>query len=346
MTSSSTGPATPEWSLHSFRGRPGSPELEALAQLARAAEDADGHPPFNEQTWVQLRSGDDADAVGGVLALLRGGPEHDDAEAAGAAVVIAAGDGSFVIEMVVRPEDRGHGIGTDLSAALETALQGKPVQAWSHGDDRGAALLAARHGLEPVRELWRMRRSTAAGAATATRPAETNGDTDSTADPGAVVLPDGVEIRPFRVGVDEAAWLAVNAAAFATHPEQGRMTLSDLQERERSEWFDPAGFLLAWDADGTLLGFHWTKVHAAHTDPRGVKQDAIGEVYAVGIAPQAQGRGLGKALTLAGMEHLKAAGLGTIMLYVDADNEAAVRLYRKLGFERWDGDVMYARSAG
>ncbi|RKW71446.1 mycothiol synthase [Galactobacter caseinivorans] len=315
-----------EWSLQSFRGRPSDSVLEALAQLARASEEADGNPPFNEQTWVQLRTAEDADSVGGVLAVFVAGPQHNDAEVAGAAVLSSAPDSPTVIEMVVRPENRGRGLGGELAAHLETAMGDAAVEAWSHGDDRAAAQLAQRHGLVPVRDLWRMRRKAAQ-------------DVDE------APLPEGVRLRAFEPGRDEQAWLEINAAAFAHHPEQGRMTLNDLLERERSDWFDPAGFLLAVDAADTVLGFHWTKVHPAAQDARGQSSEAVGEVYAVGISPLAQGKGLGKALTVAGLRHLASRGLEHVMLYVDADNEAAVALYRRLGFERWDADVMYARPA-
>jgi mycothiol synthase len=149
-------------------------------------------------------------------------------------------------------------------------------------------------------------------------------------------LPDGVTLRAFVPGQDEEAWLAVNRAAFADHPEQGNLTRADLEARMAEDWFDPAGFLLAEDAGGRLLGFHWTKVHAQHGP-----HPAIGEVYVVGVAPEAQGMGLGKALTVAGIRHLQEQGLHAVMLYTDAENAPAVSLYRRLGFTRWDMDVMY-----
>ena len=85
-----------------------------------------------------------------------------------------------------------------------------------------------------------------------------------------------------------------------------------------------------------VVGFHWTKVHKG-----GEGAADLGEVYAVGVDPEQQGGGLGRALTAAGINHLAEEGLEEVMLYVDADNTAAVSLYESLGFERWHVDVMY-----
>jgi mycothiol synthase len=151
--------------------------------------------------------------------------------------------------------------------------------------------------------------------------------------------PQGVRLRSFQRGADDDAWVALNARAFDSHPEQGRWTVADLRARQAEPWFDPDGFLVAErEADRTLLGFHWTKVH-------GTGRDAEGEVYVVGVDPAAQGTGLGRVLVLAGLAHLRERGLPTVMLYVDDDNAAAMRLYRGLGFAPAVTDTLYALDA-
>ena len=216
------------------------------------------------------------------------------------------------VDLAVAPASRRHGLGGELATA---ALAGDdPVTAWSHGDHPAAQVLAERHGLRRARELWVMRlRSDAALP--------------------DLVVPEGTTIRGYRPE-DEAEVLRVNGAAFAHHPEQGSMDAADLAARMGEDWYDPAGLLVA-DTGRGLSGFHWTKRHEAH----------LGEVYVVAVDPAAQGQGLGKVLTLAGLHHLRDAGLTEILLYVESDNAPAVRVYAGLGFGHADSDthVQYRR---
>jgi mycothiol synthase len=217
------------------------------------------------------------------------------------------------VDLAVTPGARGRGLGGELCAA--SVGDAGPVRAWSHGDHPAAARLAARHGLDRVRELWVMRRPTSLPLP----------------DP---MTPDGLVLRSWEDG-DAAELLRVNAAAFAHHPEQGGMDAANLGERMAEDWFDPRGLILAVADDGSLAGFHWTK----RASP------ALGEVYVVGIDPAGQGRGLGKVLTLAGLHHLDALGVSEVQLYVEADNAPARHLYAGLGFTHAESDthVMYAR---
>jgi mycothiol synthase len=143
-----------------------------------------------------------------------------------------------------------------------------------------------------------------------------------------------ITTRAFRLGEDEDAWLEVNNRSFASHPDQSNQTRADLEAQEREPWFDPEGFLLLDGSDGRLDGFCWTKVHADHDPP-------LGEIYVIGVDPSAHGRGLGGALTIAGLDHLAARGLTVGMLYVDESNTPARKMYARLGFTEHHRDRVY-----
>jgi mycothiol synthase len=295
-------------------------EVRAVSALVEAATEADGVRPLSEHVMLHLRYGGD-DRVRNVLVwqgdrLLAYGHLDVTDEVAGASA-----------EVVVHPAYRGRGLGRLL---VETTLAETPdgrLRLWAHGGHPAAAALAAALGFRQSRWLWQMRRSLYAALP-------------------EVELPPGVTLRTFEPGRDDEAWLRLNAAAFAGHPEQGGWTLDDLHRRIREPWFDPDGFFLA-ERDGRLVGFHWTKVHGGqgHTH-EGHGHDPIGEVYVVGVDPSERATGLGRALTVAGLRHLRHLGLPDAMLYVEADNAPAIRLYQGLGFTRWETDVMFSRDLG
>lgn len=283
--------------------------IDQVTGLLEAAAAADGVAPVSEQGRLALRG---ASAVRHLLAL------RDGAVVGYAGLTPAHGEHPAMVEAAVAPRWRRHGIGGDLVAAA-LAAGGPGARIWAHGKLPAAQAVARRLGLTAARELWQMRR-----ALTNPEPAE-------------VVVPDGIVVRTYRGPEDDAELLRVNNAAFDWHPEQGGWSESELAQRRGEWWFDPAGLFLAFASDrpDRLLGFHWTKVHRDVSPP-------VGEVYVVGIDPAAQGRGLGRLLTLIGLHHLRAAGLEQVLLYTEADNTAAVRTYERLGFAPAHIDIAYS----
>ncbi|MET9961101.1 mycothiol synthase [Streptomyces sp. NPDC006326] len=286
-------------------------QADAVLGLIEEAARSDGTTAVSEQGRLQLRGGR-REGIRHFLVTEKGRlaaygqlEDTDPVEAPAA-------------ELVVHPALRGRGHGRALGSAL-LAASGKRIRVWAHGGKSAARHLAQVLGLTLFRELRQLR-----------RPLD-GPDAPPLPEP---VLPPGVSVRTFVPGQDDAAWLAANAAAFAHHPEQGTLTQRDLDDRMAQPWFDPKGFFLAEreGREGEIIGFHWTKVHAA---------DQLGEVYVLGVRPGAQGGGLGKALTVIGLRHLAAAGLPTAMLYVDADNPAALSVYEGMGFSTHEVDLMY-----
>jgi mycothiol synthase len=155
----------------------------------------------------------------------------------------------------------------------------------------------------------------------------------------ASAFPPGTTVRTFVPGQDDAVWLEVNNRAFENHPEQGGWVESTLRRRLSEPWFDPSGFLLAFDAHG-LAGFCWTKVHPAGPFD---ERDPLGEIFVIGVDPSRHGQGLGRALTLAGLDSLYQRGVPVGMLYVDGANRAARRMYESIGFRTHRVDRAFAR---
>jgi mycothiol synthase len=276
--------------------------LGALIERARAA---DGQPPFSDQSLVDLRTGaKTALTIDESAVAIR-----SDAEA----------------EFVVDPDARGAGIGTELLERL-IALSPGELLVWAHGDHPAARRLAATHGFEPVRRLLQLRAEVGERALrppVASRPAQGPGSSEG-APPAQ-----GPDVSSFRVGVDDAEWLRVNSRAFAFHAEQGSVSQADLDELFREPWFDADDFLLIRDGD-RIAGYCWLKI-----------EDGIGEFYVVGVDPDHQREGLGRALMAAGFARLAEGGIRTAALYVESDNDPAVALYRDLGFTDHTVDIQY-----
>jgi mycothiol synthase len=225
----------------------------------------------------------------------------------GTTVVAAAfADGLAPVELVVDPDHRRRGHGGSLLTRLLAAGES---EFWAHGDLPAAQALAAAKHLEPGRTLLVLRL-----------------EMNAAPDPERVL--DGVTIRRFEPG-DVDAIVQVNGRAFASHPEQGAMDRADFEQRASSDWFDPAGLFVA-ERDGDVVGFHWTKV-----------ENDLGEVYVVGVDPSEQGSGLGTSLTARGLRHLHESGIRTVDLYVEGDNDPALAVYRRLGFNEHARDVLY-----
>jgi mycothiol synthase len=269
-------------------------QIEAVQRLVHSAPGAADNPPISERALLALPS----TSAEHLLAVV-------DEEVRGYAQLDASGSAELVADDA--------GTGAELLAAIEGTAG---FRLWAHGGSSVANQVAQHAGLTPVRTLLQLRRT----LPDLMLPEST--------------LPDGVRIRAFVPGQDDERWLAVNARAFANHPEQGTWTQRDLAERLAAPWFDPAGFFLAWQGE-SLIGYHWTKVHSDLEPP-------VGEVYVLGIDPAAQGLRLGTLLLNEGLRFLQARGLASVLLYVEQSSSTAVHLYEKAGFTEFSRDIQYA----
>ncbi|KUI30980.1 mycothiol synthase [Mycobacterium sp. GA-2829] len=281
-------------------------EQDEIRGVIAAATRADGVAPVGDQVLRELPADRTRHLVGvedgRVVGYLNLAPASDTAPP--------------MAELVVHPDFRRRGVGTAM-AREGLAKGGAGTRIWAHGNLDAAQATARGLGLRVARELLQMRRPLA--------------------DLPPVPAAEGARLATYSGPADDPELLRVNNSAFSWHPEQGGWTDADIAERRDEPWFDPDGLFMAFDeATGKLLGFHWTKIHGPD----------LGEVYVVGVDPAAQGRGLGATLTAVGLHHLadrlSDSSQPTVMLYVEADNGAAVKTYRRLGFDVHSVDAAYA----
>jgi len=284
----------------------GSVRAEVLALVA-TAHDLRGAAPLSDNKMIALEHGRSGSI--GIVA-------REDGQIAGYAHLTKTDEGfacEIVTTAVANDDDE---LTAALAAGVVDAVANRgggrldyflpnPVE---HAEAAARAL-----GFAPTRELLVLRRQ----------------NSPSTVERAATPA-----VVPFRVGVDEEAWLTLNARAFATHPEQGRWTRADLEDRETEPWFEAAGLLCCW-IDGRLAATCWTKRHDG--------DDPVGEIYVMSVDPDFQGTGLGRHVLAHGLAHITDAGLPATILYVEGDNDPALGLYRSYGFAPASRTVVLSR---
>ena len=288
---------------------------EQVLSLIKTAQEFDNTPAIAEHVLLHLRhGGDKADSH---LVL-----QKDNQVIAYAHLDKTDQVAGPSVELVIHPDHRSSGVGSDL---LRSAMDlcGNKIRLWSHGDLPQARQLAQSNNFIKMRTVIQMSKDL-----TEVSPINTV-----------------YQIRSFLPDLDNQAWLTLNNQAFAHHPEQGNWSDADLSIRLNENWFDEKGFFVAQDKD-KLIGFCWTKIHGGHshshqTDSDHHDHEPIGEIYVTAVSKEYEGRSIGKALTITGLNYLKYQGLSSAMLYVDEDNQKAVNLYKSLGFVESGKDVMY-----
>jgi mycothiol synthase len=322
--------------------------LQGVIDLITKSTDHDGIPPVSEHVLLHLRHGGDKN------------DRHIVMEEDGKIVGYAHLDLTDQVEgpsteLLIDPSYRSQGLGSTLLNEVEK-VAGDRLRLWAHGDLPGSQKLAKKGGFQRIRTVAQMRRTLTGALPEITQPEFENSSSE-------------ISIRTFNVGSDEKRWLELNNRAFINHPDQGKWTDRDLEIRKQEEWFDPQGFFIA-EQNQEMTGFCWVKIHGglahshAHShsnsqsnsesnsesnaesqDPADLHgHDPIGEIYVMGVDPEFHGKGIGRAVVLAGLRYMRNKGIFSAMLYVEADNHDAIKLYKKVGFTEWGRDILYRKN--
>jgi mycothiol synthase len=292
--------------------------LDEILDLIEVTTKLEGHRPVGEHKYSHLKVG----AVGWLGLLAR-----EDEQLIGYAHTrwgYPDQKPRVAVEVVVHPEWREGGVVAtallDETRAAIARAGGGLMFLWVHRVERADQTLAFELGFDIQRELAFM-----------TRQLDER--------PPAPSHPNGIVVRAYRGEGDDKAFLAVNNAAFAGHPENGDWSIEDFAERRQRDWFEPDDLLMAWRGED-LVGFHWTKWHG-HESDEVPAHEPVGEVYVLAVHPAAHGLGLGRSLLDAGVRHLYDRGCRQAILYVDCASENAVHLYETAGFAHQYRDVCY-----
>lgn len=299
-------------------------QVNEIFEIVIEASEIDGARPFSEHVELHLRKGGDRRIIHLVA-------QDKDQKIVGYGHLdttdLVAGPSG---ELVVHPDYRLQGIATEIVTEIKKLIKGQSLRLWSHGDISHAQEFAKKLGFDSVRNVIQMRRSLFA-------PIE------------PFDIPTNYKLKQFDPKLDIEKFLNLNKACFVELPDQASWTKKDIELRISESWFLANGFMLLENDNNDFVGFCWTKVHGQdheHQVDDGHQHldhghDPIGEIYVLGVHPQEHKKGLGKALTLWGLNHLRRSGLDSAMLYVDSNNQKAIKLYEDLGFGFWGLHRLY-----
>lgn len=151
-----------------------------------------------------------------------------------------------------------------------------------------------------------------------------------------VKIPSGFELIHFLPGEEESLCTLQNMSftgSWGFRPN----TVEEICYLLDTSWCRPDGILYINNSQGNV-GYCWTMDHPTERDK--------GYIRMMGINPRYRGRGLGKAILLAGIEYLMQNGIKEIELSVDGRNHIARRLYQSVGFRRNRVTLWHERNLG
>lgn len=225
--------------------------------------------------------------------------------------------GRVILDIAVGSTNRGQGIGSRL---LESAMD--------HGRKLGAKVIhipivqgvqpgehfVRKRGFRVTRRHWQMS-LTEYGV-------------------GVLQIPSGFELCHFRPGDEESLCLLQNlvfTGSWGFHPN----TVEEIRYLVNEDWCRPNSILFICEGQ-RKVGYCWMMDHPIDKNK--------GYIRMMGINPIYRNQGLGKAILVAGIKHLKKCGKKEIELLVDSRNQSAKRLYQSVGFQKKGTTLWYQRN--
>lgn len=152
-------------------------------------------------------------------------------------------------------------------------------------------------------------------------------------------FPEGFTLRNSQGEQDSEAWIEMRNQSFIDHWNYHVWTVERYRHFLTDPHYKPDLDLIAVAPDGTLAAFCLCHINPEQNQQIGRKD---GWINLLGTRRGFRRIGLGRAMLLAGLHQLKAAGMATAKLGVDADNpNGALQLYESVGFHKVHTNISY-----
>ncbi|WP_293150292.1 MULTISPECIES: GNAT family N-acetyltransferase [unclassified Microcoleus] len=154
-------------------------------------------------------------------------------------------------------------------------------------------------------------------------------------------FPEGFALRLFPGEEDAEAWVEMFNQSFIDHWNHHDLTVEKFKYDLAKPSYRKDLDLIAVAADGTFAAFCYCEISLEECDRTGRNE---GWIAVLGTRRGFRKLGLGRAMLLAGLHRLKAAGVDTAILGVDAANPSgALRLYESAGFDNIRDSISYVK---
>ena len=154
-------------------------------------------------------------------------------------------------------------------------------------------------------------------------------------------IPDGWKIRSVDTQKDAEAWVEMFNQTFVDHWNHHDLSLDEFHYYTTLSSYDPSLDLVIETPEGEMATFCTSEIDPEYNARLGLKE---GHVDLLGTRRGYRRLGLARSLLFAGLDRLKAAGMETATLGVDAQNPlGALGLYESVGFQKDHSSTVFRK---